>query len=186
MSIITIFTILLPQEFIKLTEIIINKTRIILPESFTESFTELLSKLVLSQEEFLTLLASLLALYGITVLLCILRRILAENTSSIIDAIEETLLSIISTLFLSVLLYNSMYPLGISLFSLFLISGHPIFILFSFFLFLIAFSATYFSDVCLIFQRINNSDLSTGPKIIANAIFWIIILWLIDKIFLIL
>lgn len=178
MIIIFIFAALCPNEAVNVKDILNAKIQILLPESFIE----LLTRLQFSKKEILTIWAFLLIIFTITFILNIIRQLLKKHTYIIIDSAGNILFEINSVFFLLVLIYNALYYPGIEVSSINFNGIFLFLVLISAGLFALIFCMTYCADIILIFNKINNPDLSFKLRIMLNIIFWIIIAYILSKI----
>lgn len=105
MMIISIFTLIFPNEAIEVKNILINKGSLLLPTPLVKYF----AKLQISHEELLSLWFFFLVIFTITLFLDFLRQILLDHTILTISWGNEILLEINSIFFLGILIYNSLY-----------------------------------------------------------------------------
>ncbi len=178
MIVIFIFSVLFPNEVLKVINILFSKIQLIMPSSFTE----LLFKLQFTKEDFCTVYGFLLSLYAIAAFLDVLNQFLLGYIRFIIHSAGTILFDINAIILLFVLIYNTTHIPGIGLTSAVPKSPYFFFVVISTYFFLISFALTFCNPFRLIWLRINNPDTPKKQKLFFNIIFWIVICILIIKI----
>lgn len=178
MIIILIFSALFPNEAERVIDILSTKSQIFLPESFTR----LLTKLQPSQEDLLVLCTSLLIINAITSILTIINQVLEGYRYISLADSSKTLFEVNTIIFLSILIYNSIYTPRIEFPSVYISGFYLYAVQMSFILFIVTFFITYCNDIIVIYRKINNSN-SSHKKLILKIIFWFVISCLLFKIY---
>lgn len=166
MMVLFIFTFMFPTEANIVKNLLITKGKLLLPESFGIYF----AKLQISFEDLLFLWFFFLVLFLITFLLDLISNILREETRYNMNLGTEILLEINSIFLLSILIYNTLYDPGIRLSQVFLSQGYWTTLLFSGFLFVLAFFFNYCSNVIRLYIKIIESHISTKSKLILSLL----------------
>ena len=177
MMIISIFTLIFPNEAIEVKNILINKGSLLLPTPLVKYF----ANCNFTWGTIISLVLFLGDIYNYTFF-----RFLKTNTIRShyfnYKLGNEILLEINSIFFLGILIYNSLYNPGIKLSVMFRSLPYICALLLSSAIFVCLFCLTYCGDLILLYKKITVSHISNKKKVLLSLIFLIATVLIASKI----